>query len=133
MPVAKVYGLPEMKEEALVELYETILTAIVSVKELNLRESDITVFFPTDMMKKGLGDEIIIFVDGLFEKPERTKKVKDRLAQTIVAFTRFFFSRTGKKANIKEPKLVECFVRSFNPDSPDTGFDSSERKVSTIG
>ncbi|MCX6764717.1 MAG: hypothetical protein NTU58_03420 [Candidatus Nealsonbacteria bacterium] len=126
MPIVKVYGLVnEMTEEMLVELYDTILKAVVAVKELKLEEKDVTVFFPKDLMQKGLGDEVIIFVDGLFERPERTKEVKKLLADILVMSTAIFFSKIAEKnVIIKKPKLIECFVRSFDPESPNCAFFS---------
>jgi hypothetical protein len=38
----------------------------------DLARAQVSVFFPMDLLQKGIGEEIIIFVDGLLKKPERT-------------------------------------------------------------
>ena len=64
-----------------------------------------TVLFPTDMMKYGLGTEIIVEVTGLFVKPERTPEVRQRLAEALRCVIRGFFQKA----------MVEVFVFPFNP------------------
>jgi hypothetical protein len=56
-------------------------------------------------MKYGLGSEVIVEISGLFEKPERTSKVIDRLAAAV-----------GTVVSEKFPDAkIECLVYSFNP------------------
>ncbi len=106
MPVIKVWCLPESEEAKLNELHQSIVRAVASVPELNVRdEKDITCLFPTDMMEYGLGTEIIVEVTGLFETFERTDEVRHRLATSI-----------GKAVHSLYPdtELVECFVFPFH-------------------
>lgn len=120
MPVLTIYGLPNKVNQNMIESFcEQLQYSIVEIKELNLTKDQITVFFPPDKMVFGLGEEIIIFVDGLFEKPERTPEVKNLLAKKIGEFTRRFFFMGDRE---EYPK-VECFIRSFDPRQ---GFYSSE-------
>jgi hypothetical protein len=88
------------------EFTDTLIdTVVYSVAELKIETSDVSVFYPKDWMPKGLGEELIIFVDGLFDKPERTEKVRNRLADAITQTAHEFFPQTG---------LIECFIRPFN-------------------
>jgi hypothetical protein len=89
------------------------MKAVETVSELELKEKDITVLFPKDYMRQGLGEEIIIDVSGLFEKPERTPEVCQKLAEKIGQTVAEMFPKSK----------VECFIRTFNPSN---GFWTSE-------
>ncbi len=105
MPVIKVWCLPSLNESELNQVFEDLVKAVEGVPELGLKGKDsITVLFPPDMMRFGLGTEIIIEVTGLFEKPERTEEVRNRLAEYL-----------GKTIIKHFPSsMVECFVFPFN-------------------
>ena len=106
MPVIKVWCLPKSTERKLNKVFGSIVKAVESVPELGLKgNKSMTVLFPPDMMKFGLGTEIIIEVTGLFKKPERTAEVRNRLAEHL-----------GKTLKEHFPDaMVECFVFPFNP------------------
>jgi hypothetical protein len=107
MPVIKVWCLPDIDEPKLNALHKSIVRAVVSVEELGIKdENDITCLFPPDMMKYGLGSEIVVEVTGLFAKPERTDKVRQRLAEQLGQAVKELFPET---------QLVECFVYPFSP------------------
>jgi hypothetical protein len=107
MPVIKVWCLPEIDEPKLNELHKSIVRAVVSVEELEAKsERDMTCLFPPDMMKYGLGSEIIVEVTGLFAKPERTDEVRQRLAERLGQAVKRLFPDT---------QLIECFVYPFSP------------------
>ncbi|MDP1815178.1 MAG: hypothetical protein Q8K92_12080 [Leadbetterella sp.] len=82
---------------------------VAGIKELGVGVDDITCQFPADLLA-GLPEqkvEIIIRVDGLFIKPERTAKVKDRLAEIV-----------GKTVEEAFPSaFMECFVHPFDSSS----------------
>lgn len=106
MPVIKVWCLPKVGERKLNQIFKGIVSAVESVPELGLKgEKSMTVLFPTDMMKYGLGTEIIVEVTGLFVKPERTDEVRQRLAQAIGTTVKGLFPKAR----------VECFVFPFDP------------------
>lgn len=108
MPVIKVWCLPKNQtEDDLNLLHKTIVKAVISVHELNLEsEKDMTCLFPSDLMEYGLGEEIIIEIESLFEKQERTLEVRQKLAKNV-----------GKSvSNLYSKARVECFVRTFNPN-----------------
>jgi len=107
MPVIKVWCLPvELHKKDFNELHQAIVGAVVSVPELGLRDqNDMTCLFPPDRMAYGLGEEIIVEISGLFEKPERTDEVRQRLAGRVgTAVSKLF---PGAK--------VECFVQVHKP------------------
>ncbi len=108
MPVIKVWCLPtDQSEEVLRQLHYEIVCGVVSVRELGLRdENDMTCLFPPDLMKYGLGQEIIVEVTGLYDKPERTLEVRNKLAGRI---------GTAVKACYPDAK-VEVFIYPFNPE-----------------
>lgn len=105
MPVLQVWGLPVEIEPGLIEvLHNDLIAAVQGIEELNLGPGQVTIFYPSDRLHWGIEDEIIIFVRGLFTKPERTKEVRNRLAQEIGLVLKRHFPEI----------LIECFVESFN-------------------
>ncbi len=106
MPVIKIWCLPIQGEEKLNKLHKSIVNAVVSVKELKLKdENDMTVLFPSDLMKYGLGSVIIVEISGLFQKKERTQEVLQRLSLEVGTSVKNFYP------NAK----VECSVQTLNP------------------
>jgi hypothetical protein len=85
MPQITVWCLPpDLTEERLRELHKRIVAAAVSIMELGLNgEQDFLTVFPPDMMKYGAGTEIMVQVSELWEKPERTPEVRNRLARAL--------------------------------------------------
>jgi hypothetical protein len=85
MPNIKMWCLPQdLSEERLREIHKAVVKAVVDIKELGIRgEQDMITLFPPDMMKYGAGTEIIIEVGELFDKPERTPQVRQRLATSL--------------------------------------------------
>ena len=119
MPVIKVWGLPDdLSENDLLELYEKINNVVVSVKGLNLSKEDLTILFPADRMKYGLGDEIIIEISGFFQKHAMLQSVFNRLAESVGETVKHFFSNTEK---------VECLVHPFNQN--DAFWSSVDRNI----
>lgn len=109
MPVLLVYGIPEnFGEMDLEKFWEALRYSVASVEGLNIKIDQVSVFFPPDRLKNGLGEEIIIFVKGLFQRPERTEKVRQNLAKIVAKTVKSFFPKTN---------TVECFVEPFNPNS----------------
>jgi hypothetical protein len=114
MPVIKLWCLPAgQSEDDLRKVHKTVVAAVTAVPELGLKdETQMTCLFPPDLMTYGLGEEIIIEIGGLFEKPERTQDVRQRLAEGV-----------GSAVHALYPNAkVECFIQTFNPN---TGFWTS--------
>jgi hypothetical protein len=103
MLTIKVWGLPERTENALQELHKSIVAAVASVRELNVRhESEMMVFFPTDRMAYGLGKEIAVEITNVPTKP------RDMLSLQAVAVV------IGKTVNKFFPgATVECSAQPF--------------------
>jgi len=115
MPIVVVWGLPaDTGEQALQKLTEEFIDVVCGIKKLGLSNDQVTCFFPSDMMMAGLGEEIIVFVEGLFAKPERTEEVRDRLAEALGTTVKTFFPSTH---------TIEVLVRPFDPAQ---GFWTSE-------
>ncbi|NCD01010.1 hypothetical protein EOL94_02875 [bacterium] len=78
----------------------------MSIAELGLKnENEMTCLFVPDLMSYGLGEEVIVEIGGLYDKPERTEKVRQNLAESV-----------GRSVKDLYPKArVECFVLTFNP------------------
>lgn len=118
MPILFVYGINPrdyQDQERLGVFCEELKEVVAGVPELKISPELVTCFFPGDNLKAGLGEEIVILVEGLFTRPERTPDVREKLAQAIVCFTRRFFPKTI---------LAECFVQAFDPAM---GFASSAK------
>jgi hypothetical protein len=114
MPVLIVYGVPtdhDVKsfQERLQVFTIVMKKAVANIKELGLSEDQISVFFPKDhQFQDEEKEEIIIFVDGLTKKPERTPKIRRKLAVDLVEATNRMFPNAN---------LIECFVKPFNPEN----------------
>jgi len=112
MPVLTVYGISEQMEYKLDRFAKLLVEAVVSVEELKLKKNDVSCFFPGSKIWRP-GHQVIIFVDGLFEKPERTPEVRAKLAAVIVGITADHFS----DGFYEKVRLIECFVRPFNVEN----------------
>lgn len=119
MPVIFVYGISKKAREKsnLSDLKRSIKQHIAAIKELGLAEQDITVFFPTDCLENEVGEDVIVFVKGLFDKPERTQEVRQRLAQNTADCCEDFL-----RPYAEPDLLVECFLDP--PFDPKSGFGS---------
>lgn len=105
MPVIKVWCLPKSEEEKLNELHQSIVRAVASVEEL------------------GVKDEVE--VTGLFDKPERTDEIRQRLAEQIGKAVKGQFPDTELKDitclfppdmmqyGLGTEIIIECFVYPF--------------------
>lgn len=116
MPVIKVWCLSaDQTEDDLRKLHRMVVEAVVSVRELGLKDqNDMTVLFPADMMQYGLGEEIIVEIE-MFEKPERSPEVKRRLTQNVGMAVKMLYPKA---------KVESGPVKTFRPEMD--GFWSSE-------
>ena len=71
MPVINVRGLPGNSDPENLSTLMKSLKSQVAVM-LGISSEQVTIFFPTDLLQEGLGEEIIITVEGLFSLPDRT-------------------------------------------------------------
>lgn len=119
MPIIIVYGVSgSIKDSYLKRVCDELRDVTAKIPKLKITKDQVSVFFPNGRWQTDLHEgikfheEIIIFVEGLFEKPERDEKIRRDLALNIGVTAKKLF--TGA--------LVEVFVRSFNPQQ---GFWSS--------
>lgn len=119
MPILIVYGIPTETDKKDLEIFSELMRQrVANIEALGIKKEQVSIFFPQDLMSQGLGEEIIIFIDGLTEKPERTEKVKKDLVLNLV-----------DEAHQSFPKatLIECIIRpytmsGFGKIEPDGGF-----------
>jgi len=117
MPHITVSCLPNLSEKKIRALHNKIVAAVVSIEELGLRgEDDMLNTFPPDMMKYGLGKEIMVHVAELWDKPERTPEVRNRLAQAL-----------GETVEAMFPPPVVVAVRLDPPFDPKQGFWTNKK------
>jgi hypothetical protein len=84
MPIIRVSGIPDRTNPViLVGLMAMIQLAVANVEPLNIPTTDVTVFFPKDQLKAGLGEELIAQIEGLYKKPERTPEVLKQLQVAV--------------------------------------------------
>lgn len=85
MPVIKVWNLPHPRNEiALKKLEDTIIAGAARVEKLGLRQKDITVLFPSEIPRRPNPDNtIIVEISFLFERPGRTKELRQHLAWRV--------------------------------------------------
>lgn len=108
MPVLIVHGVePATSELDLLNLITGFQTAIARIKPLGLKEDQITVWFPKDLYGKDLGEEIIIFVKGLYRKSERTSEVLARLKEAVLNEARISFPSA---------LLIEVFIEPIDQE-----------------
>ena len=86
--------------------------AAASIKELQLSPTQVSVICNSPFLCDR--HEILVFVDGLFDKPERTPEVRQRLAEVIRLEIEKVFPN----------KYVEVFIRPFDPT---WGFSATPR------
>lgn len=88
MPIVRVSGLPtHIPEDLLKSLEKGIINTVLQVEELKLKkDSDVTPLFPVDRRLIAENEaKIVIEVLGLLDKPERTHRIRIRLAHDLVA------------------------------------------------
>jgi hypothetical protein len=69
MPIiTRIYGIPhdtdEEKLKIVVDKFKKMLHHHGSEYDKKLKKDDVFIFFPEDLLKEGLGEEYIVFVDG---------------------------------------------------------------------
>ena len=111
MPHIVIYNLApsDFKKERILKIERAIEKAILDISELELTYIDIGYSFLQDPTITSDAISVVIIVELLFDKPKRTFKVRQRLAQKIGEA----FKSAVKWRNL--PKL-EVAVKRFNPE-----------------
>jgi hypothetical protein len=94
-------------------------TEAASIRDLEIEKDQVSCFFPRDLLPTGLGEEIIIYVDSLFDRPSRTIDVQNQLAAALVRITDHHFTR--------DPLIVKCYIRPFNRAT--SGYSEFRRRM----
>lgn len=120
MPIVTVQGLSQgdLTQRDLLVVKRWIQVAVAGIGELGLLRDEVSVFFPIDLLETR-GKEVVVWIDGLFKKDERTDEVRARLAWAV---GRGLLNLLTEGVNGPIPDLVEVFVKHFNPKQ---GFWSS--------
>ena len=115
MPILNVQGVPgDIAESKLKDFWKSLRAIVANVTELGLIKDQVKVFFPPDLLQEGLGEEIIIEIKGLFDKPkERTNEVRNRLCEKVGCVATAFFPEA----------LIEVLIEP--PYNPDWGYWTS--------
>ena len=111
MPHIVVYNLAQadFETENIEKIEKAIIEVSVNVKELNLTEKDISFSFPADPTITSDKVPIIVMVELLFDKPERTFEVRKQWAQRLGQAIRSAI--LGWRNLVK----IEVAIRRFNP------------------
>lgn len=109
MPLITILGMPgNIREGYLLGLTDRIQTAVEKVPVLGIKGSEVSVFYPTDLQQKGLGEELIARIDGLFIKPERTPEVLAGLRAAVQDCLLTFACQS-----VPQCTYVETFIASM--------------------
>ena len=106
MPIVIVHGISSQASQKNLKLSKELIVLTVSgIRELRVGKEQVSVFFPRDLVLRG-DKEVIIFVEGLLEKAERTDKVRNKLAECLVK---------NVSKSLPEINLVECIIKPLDP------------------
>lgn len=111
MPHIVVYNLTPKDRKHVDQIEKKVNAAILEINELGLTEEDISYSFVVDDTVTSEEIPIIIIVELLFDKPERTDKVRQRLAEDIGNALDFALGQWRKTLPLK----MEVAVKHFNP------------------
>jgi hypothetical protein len=76
MPHLTIFGIPDnVTQKQLEQLTDALQISLSDMPALGIEMKNVFIFFPSDRMMKGLGEEIICHAV-LFETPERTPEVR---------------------------------------------------------
>lgn len=116
MPILDVQGIPgDIEKSKLIDIWKSLRLTVADISDLDLKKEQVTVFFPSDLLQDGLGEEIIITIRGLFKKSKRTNKVRNILCREVAIVARAFFPKA----------LVEVLIDP--PYNPEKGFWTSAK------
>lgn len=113
MPIVTIVGLPgDLSQENIRKIKKAVKEDVASVKELSLTESQVSVVLLKDMLEDTSSRlEITATVIGLFVRPERTKEVRNELANRLVLGLKPCI--WGLKYEIES---IKCLVIPFDPE-----------------
>jgi len=120
MPHVIVHGIPPgIDPTALENLWNAIRTSVAAIGELAIEKDQVTVWFPPDLLITGLGEELLITVEGLHKKhpeegkPGRTPAVQNMIANAILDSVQHTLL---DHAHLPDCAKVEIYVKKFDTD-----------------
>jgi len=113
MPNVDVHGIPRTDQVVLDTLVESLKKAVAEA--LGLEPDQTSVWLISTMVEKGLGEEIIVFIDGLYAKPERTAEVLEGLCKQIADVIERY-----ARSHVPNCRLIEVGIRgTYDPSDFD--------------
>lgn len=110
MPILFIYGLHGLDSDKQNQLHNQIGDLRKSIAEiLYINASAVSIYAPNTLLAVSSEKEIIVFVEGLIEKPDRTREIKQEIAATTKRWLADFVSKQDE-----EYPQIEVFVRSFD-------------------
>jgi len=133
MLVIKVWCLPKSTEYKLNQIFESIVKAVESVPELDLKGKDsMKVLFPSDVVEFGLGTETII--EGYLEKSDRTVESRNRLAERLGVALKKYIPKANAECWVSPDDLSQRFwINLKSKDSKSWDFDPQHDPFSYPG
>jgi len=111
MPVITILCMPTWTgQDKLDFLTERIQEAVAAVPILGIPEEEVFVFYQPNLQQRGLGEELIAKIEGLYQKPERTVEVLRDLQEAVCDCLRRF-----ARAELPQCTCVEAFVNTMIP------------------
>lgn len=114
MPILILHGIPRelADSDALRTFVLTDLPeAASSIPEMGITPDVVTTFVPGDLLSQSLGEEVILFVEGLFMRDERTPAVRQKFAKALCDCVVEFVRK-----HVPNCRMVEVIPRSQQPD-----------------
>jgi len=109
MPVVKVWLLPPAGEKQLEDLIFGIIDSILAIPAMGLSSrDDVTVLLPADLCTMGIGDELIVEIEKVFDKPERTQKVLQEIVDRVGGVLHDYALH-----NVPNCKFIELYLETF--------------------
>jgi len=109
MPVVIIYGLKNFtKLQCHWPSYKGSIQSFVAMF-LEIKEEEVTVLTPAEVMTSTQPDQLIVFVDGMFNKIERTKETKQLVSKGI----KDILVKMTERFDLPY-QLIEVFCRTFN-------------------
>jgi len=115
MPVVIIHGVSHVGGPTLTHLTPAVQDCVAAIKELCLEPKQVSVLMPESACPWERGS-VIVFVEGLFEKPERTNEARKRLADALAHTIKEWAKAEEDEDGVKDIQFVEVFVKRFNPD-----------------
>ncbi len=128
MPVIRIVGF-EGSDDICRDLIRELQIGVASIDELGVTQKQVSPFIERGVVQAVPGEEVVAYVDGLFEKPERTPEVCKRLTDIIY----WTIVIVVQKFQLTRIKFVEVINYKIDPEtagySSGNPFDWTEDQV----